>query len=510
MIKGTLATRWEQLEGRKKDLHTRCEKYARWTLPHLYPQTHQEGYELDSDLDSTGARAVNHLANRLANTLFPASRPFYRLELEPDAARALAELEGVDQNLIDRELVAGEKYSTRVLSDWKHRTAAATAASYLIVTGNALAYYPEAGGVQVYNTRDYCVVRDLAGTVIEILMRENKAFETFSKEVQSKLQANTTGRSAYESNTNVTVYTSVKLMDEKYKVTQAADNVELEVANNFYSKKDMPWIVLTWKLIRGEDYGRGLVEEYRGAFNAIDKLSQAMIEGVIIAATIKYFVDPASSIDVQNVNKSRNGSYHSGRGDGITSMATNKHMDFAQVRETLADYQRQIAHAFLLNSGITRDAERVTAEEIREQAEELEVSYGGVYSQFTDTWQLPVANLIQKKRATRINGKVVYTRIITGLDTLSRTGDVNSYRYLIQDMANYSTLPPDVRMNFKEPQLFSWLATNHGVDYDTFLKTAAEVEQMIAEQKAEQQAMMQAGTEQQMALDANKEIVKGV
>ena len=52
---------------------------------------------------------------------------------------------------------------------------------------------------------------------------------------------------------------------------------------------------------------------------------------------------------------------------------------------------RRLGAAFLLNTAVTRDAERVTAQEIRMQAQELESSLGGVYSRLANELQLPLA-----------------------------------------------------------------------------------------------------------------------
>jgi len=67
---GSLKQRWGVLEGRKGSLHERNEKYARWTLPYIYAPEEINNEELDTDLDSIGARAANHLSNKLIETLF--------------------------------------------------------------------------------------------------------------------------------------------------------------------------------------------------------------------------------------------------------------------------------------------------------------------------------------------------------------------------------------------------------------------------------------------------------
>jgi hypothetical protein len=502
MIETTLKQRWGILDGRKNDIHERNEKYARWTLPYLYPEDGQKHEELDTDLDSTGADGVNHLSNKLIETLYPSYRPFLKLEMDPDIAEEL-ERESAGQLSkanITKTLARGESQVLRDLSELGHRSQATLCAKYLVVTGNALIYYPDKGKCQVFNTRDYCVVRDLSGTVIEILVRSTKAFETFAEDVQAKLRASKDKK--YEDGTDVTVYTQIKYTDDKYRIKQSAEDIELNTPDNFYAKDDLPWIVLTWNLVTGEDYGRGLVEDFRGAFKAVEVLSKSLAEGVISAATIKYLVSPASLVDVEELNNSPNGSYHVGRDGDVVSIKSDKHLDLQQVQLSLDMYQRQLGKAFLLNSAVTRDAERVTTLEIRDNAQELEISFGGIYSRFTEDWQKPVANLMLKRQDLAVDGDVIYPTIVTGFDTLSRLGELDNYRLFMQDLQVIGSIAPDVLQYFDVSNLLMWLGTQRGLDYTNFLKTPQQVQQAqeAARQAQEQQMMAQAGANTMQAM----------
>ena len=506
---GSLEDRYAKLESRKGSLHIRCEKYARHTLPYLFPKEGQEQTELDADLDSIGARAVNHLSNKLVSTLFPAYRPFVRLEIA-DEARLALEKKQVPIDKVNEALAKGEKKVVRTLDQMGHRTAATEACKLLIVTGNALMYYPDKGKAQVYSVRDYCVMRDLSGNVIEIMTRDMKAFETFTEEVQEQLRT-TQKEKKYDDNTDVVLYTQILLnKNGKYIVRQAADCINLTINDNQYAPKDLPWRPLTWNLSRGEDYGRGHVEDYRGAFGAIEVLTRALIDGIIIAAEIKFLVNPGSVVDVAEMNKAATGSYHSGRDGDIVTIKCDKAMDFASVRQVLEDYTRQIAQAFLLNSAVTRDAERVTAEEIRYQAQELETAYGGVYSRFTKDWQDPLARLILTRVDIQIGDDTIFPVIVTGLDTLSRLGDIDNYRMMMEDLSAVAALPEVIQQYLDVPKLIAFTGTNRGLDYAQFMKKPEQVQaenEAMQEQAAEMQAgetggkMLEAGTKELMKQD---------
>ncbi|MBL1329612.1 hypothetical protein JL926_19595, partial [Acinetobacter baumannii] len=68
-------------------------------------------------------------------------------------------------------------------------------------------------------------------------------------------------------------------------------------------------------------------------------------------------------------------------------------------------YVNRIGKGFLLSSSIVRDAERVTAEEIRMQANELETSLGGVYSRLAVDFQKPMAYWLTKRAGVKLAGK---------------------------------------------------------------------------------------------------------
>lgn len=507
----TLRQRFNVLEGRKGTLHTRNEKYARWTLPYLYPMSGQKNTELDADLDSIGARAVNHLSNKLTSTLFPATRPFLRLEIADDVREGL-KAKKVPMDKLDQSLAQGEKKAVRQLDKMAHRTISTEASKYLIVTGNALMYYPEGENTkcQVYNTRDYCVVRDLSGTVIEIITRDMKAFETFAPAVQEKLRASAQHqKKPYDDNCNVTIFTQIKLKDNgKFAVKQGADDVDLETPENEYARADLPWIPLAWNLVRGEDYGRGMVEDYRNAFGLLDVLSKALVEGIIAAADVKFLVNPASVLDVVEMNAAPSGSYHSGKDGDVVAIKSDKHLDFEQVRKVLEDYTRQIAQAFLLNSAVTRDAERVTAEEIRYQAQELETAYGGVYSRFTEDWQVPVAHLLLSRQKIAIGDDTLYPVIVTGLDTLSRLGDIDNYRMFMEDISIVNNIPQPMQPYINIPKLLAFAGTNRGVDYSKFMNTPEEVQEQQEMAMNQEKALMQEQTGNQILQDGAKEVMK--
>lgn len=512
---GSICKRWSTLELRKLPLIRRCEEYAMWTLPYLFPILGTSNTELNGPVDGTGARAVNNLANKLVMTLFQPHAPFFRLNVSQDVVQEMTvAAEDGDEDakeflaIMDKDLAEAEKQAMQELNYNRFRTEATMAAKALIVTGNTLMYYPEdESNVQTYNLRDYCVVRDPSGTVIEIITRDKKAFSTFSEEKQTEIRKANRNKK-YTPSCTVTLYTRVcKKDDGKYHMTQAADDYTLD-STAVWTSDEMPYIPLTWNLVRGEDYGRGLVEDFAGAFHGLHVLNSAMYDLVAISADIKFLVDPASVLDVQALNDSESGTYHTGREGDISVPQLNKQWDMQFIQSAIANLQQQIAQAFLLNSSVARDAERVTAEEIRLVAQELEVSHGGIYSRFAEEWQLKLAVLLLTRMDYRVNKTTIYPQIITGLDSLSRAGDLDNLRMFVADMQLLEGVPEDIRAVIDPMRFAEYIGVRRGVDYQKFTKTAAQLqaEQQAAMQMQQQVMQMQVGAS--VAEEAGKQALQ--
>lgn len=500
---------WEKHAARKSSMLSRCESYSKVTLPYVFPDTSTGDKELQSASDSTGARAVNFLTNKLVMTLFPENQPFFRLQVASDIVKNIADAAhagdmGAKQVLdsIDADLANAEKKAVQLLGYTKFRTEATAAMRLLIITGNAMMYHPKDGNPQVYSLRDYCVERDVSGTVIAFVTRDTKSLGTFSQEVQDKVNADK--KRKLKPHDQVTLYTMVKLVNSKYELTQSIEDIKLD-SEGTYVADELPWKILTWNLLRGEDYGHGLVEDHYGDLHSLAILSEALVSGAAVAAQIKFLVAPTSVLDVAALNASESGSFHSGNEGDITCVQVNKALDFNLVMQSVDRLERSIAAVFLMNSAVQRDAERVTAEEIRYVAQELETSHAGVYSRLAMEWQLPTAIMLLARAGTKIGpNSDIQPQIITGIDALSRAGELDNWRAFMSDLSALNSVPEDVRRGFNIPQLFQFLGIRRGVDYAKFSKTPAELQQEMAQEAQMQQDLQNNEAKNQLALEAGK------
>jgi hypothetical protein len=162
-----------------------------------------------------------------------------------------------------------------------------------------------------------------------------------------------------------------------------------------------------------------------------------------------------------------------------------------------------------MNSSVQRNAERVTAEEVRFMASELEDALGGVYSILSQEFQLPLVNrlmdrMTKQKKLPPLPKGVVKPAIVTGLEALGRGHDLNKYLTMLKAL---QPLGPEVLAQYMNPgDYISRVATSLGIDPGGLVKSQQEIDQQM--QMAQQQQMMQMGGE--LAGKLGPSVVKGI
>ncbi len=480
---------FEQLDGERSSMIARCEKYAGWTLPSVFPlDTHNDNDELQYDFQSVGAKAVTHLANKVMMALFQPSKPFFRMNLTDEQLAQVEEDTGMDGPEIEKVIAAAERAAGERLNKKNGRVALTEAIILLIITGNVLLSIPKGEKIGVYNLRDYVVTRNLRGEVVNLIIRETKKVRGLSDELASLCTNN-----GKDPDVEVSLFTCARRVSEdKFLVWQELENFAYaHKAPMYVNASDLPWIPLTWSLARRADYGNGLVENYSGDFHTLSTLAETILDFTAAATDIKNLVNPAGMTDVEEIAQAATGSYVSGREEDLFSYSPDVKVQADFLINRFDAAERRIGSAFLMNSMVTRDAERVTAEEIRMQAQELESSLGGVYSRIAVEGQQPLARYLMAEGDELF--KAVEPVIVTGLESLSRMSDVDRLRAMLQDAALLADLPEKVAVRLKFGGVLARLSAGHGVDTEGILATEDEAEK--AEKHNAELAAQAAGKE---------------
>jgi hypothetical protein len=226
-----------------------------------------------------------------------------------------------------------------------------------------------------------------------------------------------------------------------------------------------------------------------------------MVKFAAVASRIITFVDPNSGIDVEELAEAESGDYLNGLADRVKTLQLEKSQDW-QVMERLAStIEGRVSNAFLLRSNAIRNAERVTAEEVRMVAEELETVLGGTYSILAAEMQLPLIrrylHIGAKKKRFPALPKTVNPVITTGFDALGRAASVNRIKSMVTDLA--AMLGPQVVPTLlNTTELAMRVGEGYGIE---------DLEDLIKSQD-EQQSDQQSAAMQQAGQAAAPEIAK--
>jgi hypothetical protein len=511
---GTAKARYDELDPIREPYLRRARRCSKFTLPALIPPLGWTGTtDLPEPWNNLGARGVNNLSSKLLLTLFPPGSACFRNELDPKSRLDVQQrfLEKGDDRGFTAWLAAADSAMAEIekrFVTWteanQHRVSLGEVFKHLIVAGNSLLYSPESGGLRVFRLDKFVVLRDPYGKVLEIVVKEcvaKAALDDSAKAVlqdapvadADKLASESADPQAREQAAKtVDLYTHVYWTGRVYRVYQELQGTVIPNTRGSYPADKCPWLPLRWTKIDGEDYGWGHVDSFLGDLTTLDMLSQALAEGAAAAARIIFLKKPGTVGKVKDLVEATNGGVVVMEHDALMALQVEKMHDFRTALERVQEIERSLAFSFLLNTAIQRSGERVTAEEIRYMAQELEDALGGVYSVLAQELQLPYVRrnlaVMAKQKAIPALPKDITPVIITGVEALGRGNDLNRLDTFLTGVAQ--TLGPEVIATTINPdEYMRRRAVALAVDPQGLIKTPEEIAQ--AQQTQQMQAMLQ-------------------
>lgn len=506
----TLEQRYAQLESDRLVFLDRARRASELTLPTLVPpQSHSKSTIYYTPWQGIGARGVNNLASKLLLSLFPPNTPFFRLTADDFTMDRLAGSPD-KRAIVEEGLAKIERAVQTEIESTGMRSPLFLALKHLIVAGNILLYFPKDGGVRVYRLDSYVVKRDVMGDVLEIIAKDEVSPEMLSEDDRALLgppyeenekddKKETYFNEVRENEKNVKVFTHWCREDNKWVTYQEINKKQVPGSYGTYPIDKPPMMALRWNAVDNEDYGRGYVEEYLGDLISLEGLSKAVVEASAVAAKVVFMVNPNGVTRIKDLTTAESGDVIIGKQDDVHSLQSEKQADMRIAFEAAKSIQDRLSMAFLLNSSVQRQAERVTAEEIRFMAGELEDALGGVYSVLSQELQFPMVmrlmdRLTRQKRLPPLPKGVVKPEIVTGLEALGRGHDLNRYLTLMKVL---QPLGPQIIAQFIRPnQYIRLVATSLGIDPNELVKTEEEIaqeQQQAAQMNAANQMMQLAG-----------------
>ena len=488
---------YERLENERKSYVTRAEDCAKYTIPSLFPkETDNKDTKYETPWQSVGARGLNNLTAKLLLALFPPNSPFYKLTLRDDIA-AYYEADPQAKYEIEQKLVQLEQIILNCIETYQIRVTINEALKQLLVAGNCCMFLPpKEGGIKLYRLSSYVIQRDALGNTIQLVATDKLTVATLPADVKNLVDPNK------KPDEEVVVYTHIYYSndDDRMYSYQEIEGKKIPGTENNYPKDKCPWIPLRLIKLDGESYGRSYVEEYLGDLKSLEGLQKAIVELAAIAATVINLVNPNGITQVRKVTKCKNGGFAPGRRSDIETMQLEKQQDMQIAKQTADALEARLSYVFMLNSAVQRSGERVTAEEIRYVAGELEDTLGGIYSILSQELQLPlVRRLLAQLQSTgqipQLPDNMIEPAITTGIEALGRGHDLNkltTFLSLVKDI-------PEAQQRLQWGNLITAIASGSNIDTTGLVKSDEEMQQEM-----QQQAMLQ------MAQAATPQLAKGL
>ena len=481
--------RYNQLVTDRRQFLDKAVDCSKLTLPYLIQDdtssrpTHET---LNIPWQSVGAKCVVGLAAKLMLAILPPQSSFFKLQVRED--KLGEDLPPEARAELDLSLSKMERMVMDYIAASNDRVVIHQALKHLIVGGNALLFMGK-DGIKNYPLTRYVVNRDGNGNVLEIVTKELISRDVLGYEIP-KPEPNTGVDDTNGSHTDdVEVYTYVKLENGRWVWHQEVLDKIIPNTRSTAPKNASPWLVLTFNSVDGEQYGRGRVEEFLGDLKSIEGLSQALVEGSAAAAKVIFLVSPSSTTKPATIAKAGNGAIVQGRAEDVQVVQVGKTGDFSTAANMSQTIERRLLEAFLVMN--VRNAERVTAEEVRLTQLELEQQLGGIFSLLTVSFLIPYLDrtllvLQRSNELPKLPKDVIRPSIVAGVNALGRGQDREALTMFMGTIAQ--TIGPQALGSFINPlEAIKRLAAAQGIDVLNLVKTEEQLGQEKEEMMQQQQ-----------------------
>lgn len=486
---------------------------ARISIPTLFPpQGYRSGDYLPPPNQSVNARCINNLASRIMFTALPPGKPIlkynvveHKLQKEIDADPALWSMTLLAMSR--REIANRQRLEATSI-----RTAYTAAAAQLIVAGNVMWKALAIDTPSVHTMDTYVVKRNGTGqqlhNILEQVINLGDVDLSTRAFIENVRMHNHTPQEVdnNEFTEEVTIYCCCKLhhVSNTKKVWLYWEEFEGEMIpdTDVQCDYDAPPQYCAWMVPRyGQNWGGSYCEQYEGDMYIVENSNGSLNDGSEAAAMTWLFVKPGGLTSKRVLEKAENLKVMYGDAADITVFRLEKNNDFAFVGNTAGAAERRLGAAFLMVSSIQRNAERVTAEEWRQMASELDQAMGGLYSELASGMgrSIIMRFLAQQEEEDKalvpLPPGIVRVSVITGIDALSLTTDEENLEAALGVLAKL--LGPEALMAaLNAPDVIRRILTGYSIKPDGLVKDQAQIDQETAQakQEAQQATILQGAT----------------
>ncbi|MFZ3194098.1 MAG: portal protein [Moraxellaceae bacterium] len=416
----------------------RAIRQSKLTVGSLFRDTGEDGSSsVTLPWQSIGAYCINNVSAKVVLALYPPGTAFVNLKPTKEALEGLQELDATERGTIKAEIDKGlsgvEQEFIDCIEEDGDRWRLFDAVRHLVVGGNHGLKIDKDSILQSIPLGQYVTWRNKRGDLLEFVVEDGLTFETMSEDLQAFAIQNGYEVS-YEDNANkqpkanqkpINVYTRGVLKNGQWKVGQEMCGSLIPGTEWTYDADALPYMFIRMVALEGEHYGRSYCEDYEADLQTLDGFWQIMTEGAAAGALLKWLIRPGGSTNKKRFDETANGGSLTGEADDVHAVRADKGGDMSVARDIAQAVETRLAKIFLLYSSVQRAGERVTREEIITIRQDLEATFGGVYSNLVIAFQAPyarlkMASLTKQKRLTKLPKGAVKVTILTGDAGLGR------------------------------------------------------------------------------------------
>jgi len=499
---------YRRLQSDRDHYLDRARVSARLTIPYLIPETNEPTAQTKESYavpwNGIGARGVLNLASRMLLALLPPTQQFFRFSLD-EAEMARQGVAPEDKSQIEEALSRVERLVLREIEASNDRVVFHEALLHLIVGGNALLYV-SSEGLQVFHLNRYVCSRDPMGNPLKVVTCEQLEISQLPDNVKQLCYEEDNELKGiidrdYDvkgDQKTVKLYTYVRWEHDTVHWHQEVKGKIVPGTEGRSPKAVSPWLPLRMTRVAGAPYGVGYVESAAIAdLQTVEALCQAIAEGSLASSKVLFLVKPSGVTKAADLARAPNGAFVTGDPNDVLALQVQKSTDLSVAMQGKQQIEQRLAQAFMLAD--MRDAERVTAEEVRLSALQIENSLGSIYSILTTEFQVPyVARkldiLTRAGKVPKMDDSLVKPVMTVGLAAVGRGNDLEQLVRFTNTLGQ--TIGPEGMAQFVKPtELIKRLAYSMGIDILGLVKSEEElvIEAQQQQQLALAQQAMQAG-----------------
>lgn len=527
--KKTIAGRYQALDQGRWEILERVRLCAALSKPSLEPpEGHDKQDRLADNFQSVGSRALMSMSGRIMGNVFPGLLPWFQLDLAPELQHGTTynEAEKADllRFLMSVELIVDAAYESggaggvtlgtdKAMFRGSNRRALGfrsnmhQAINLIIGTGEVLMQVMDDPDdkfrLKVFRRSQYVTKRDSAGDVLIHIIREKVDPLAIREDrfAKSELKRDELEQlPAHERMRDLYTMVSWEPQARTWKITQELnENVIYE-----NTRKVSPFISVPFDLVPGEDYGRGLIEANLGDLRSLDEIELRLLDILAVAAKVVYGIDRNSAFTPRRLAKVPHGGFlpgariADGRVQDVGVLAHDKTHDFAMLTAGVERKMSELSRAFLMETP-RRDAERVTAVEIRREIALVDEATGGVLSNIAEQLQLPLIEnalymLMRDGKVPTFNRSEIAVQSLTGIAAMGREAQKSQIIELVQFAQVLGQVYPDAVRYLNSEGVFRAYVRRMDFDEADTVKSREAVE---AEKREEAQQALELAAAQQ-------------